>query len=59
MIGSILSLAMSLGILTLAALVIGQEVMVRWALISKALNHRDPCDVRMQRSPSPFWQSAA
>lgn len=59
MIGSILSLAFSLAVLVLAALVIGLEIRGRWALIVTALNHRDPGDVRMHQSPLSVWHSAA
>ena len=59
MVGSILSLAFSLAVLVLAALVIGLEIRGRWALIATVLNHRDPGDVRMHQSPLAVWQSAA
>lgn len=59
MIGSILSMAFSLGVLMLAALVIGLEIRARWALIVTAVHHRDPGAFRLRQSPLSIWQSAA
>ncbi len=59
MVGSIVGLAVSLAVLVLAALIIGLEIRGRWTLIVTALNHREPGDVRMHRSPLSVWHSAA
>ncbi len=56
---SILNFALSSSLILVAALVIGHEVSVRWALILEALNFREPGYVKARRAPVAHRHSVA